>query len=160
MPVENKAHQSQAGALVTTTTLPAGQILTNSSHIQITSTDSPITDSITKEYTHTDKAGKTVRGGINSHCSTEVNHVTTAATTSCSVNGEEAFGGTRHGTLAPYGLDEAGIKAIPDAELGKTIHALFGKAEVENTTVTAGAVDQTNANTTVTTLIKNKDPLR
>jgi hypothetical protein len=76
------------------------------------------------------------------------------------VNGEEVFGATRHGTLAPYGLDEAGIKAIPDEELGKTIHALFGKAEVENTTITTGAADQTNAHTTVTTPIKNKDPLR
>ena len=160
VPVEDKAHQSQAGALVTTTTLPAGQIITNSSHIQITSTDSPINADSAKDYQHTNKEGKTVKGGFNSHCSTEVNHVTTAATTSCTVNDEEVFGATRHGTLAPYGLDEAGIKAIPDEELGKTIHALFGKAEVENTTVTAGGADQTNADTTVTTLIKNKDPLR
>ena len=160
VPVEDKAHQSQAAAIITTTTVPAGQIFTNPNLIQITSTDSPINASTTAEYKHTDKAGKTVIGGINSHCSTEVNHVTTAATTSCAVNGEEVFGATRHGTLAPYGLDEAGIKAIPDKELGKTIHALFGVAEVENTTVTTGAADQANADTTVTTPIKNKDPLR
>ena len=160
VPVEDKAHQSQAGAIITTTTKHAGEIFTDPTLIQITSSDSPITTTTADEYKHKDKDGNTVTGGFNSHCSKEVNHVTTAATTSCSVNGEEGFGGTRHGTLAPYGLDEAGIKAIPDAELGKTIHALFGKAEVENTTVTAGAVDQTNANTTVTTLIKNKDPLR
>ena len=160
VPVEDKAHQSQAAAIITTTTMPAGQILTNPNLIQISSKDSPITDSITKEYTHTDKAGKTVIGGINSHCSTEVNHATTAATTSSFVDGKESFGGTRHGTLAPYGLDEAGIKAIPDEQLGKTIHSLFGKAEVENTTITTGAADQTNTHTTVTTPIKNKDPLR
>ena len=160
VPVEDKAHQSQAAAIITTTTMPAGQIFTNPNLIQISSKGSPISDSTTKEYTHTDKAGKTIIGGINSHCSTEVNHVTTAATTSCAVNGEEVFGATRHGTLAPYGLDEAGIKAIPDEELGKTIHALFGKAEVENTTITTGAADQTNTHTTVTTPIKNKDPLR
>ena len=160
VPVEDKAHQSQAGAIITTTTKHAGEIFTDPTLIQITSSDSPITTTTADEYKHKDKDGNTVTGGFNSHCSKEVNHVNTAATTSCSVNGEEAFGGTRHGTLAPYGLDEAGIKAIPDAELGKTIHALFGKAEVENTTVTAGAVDQTNADTNVTTPIKNKDPLR
>ena len=160
VPVEDKAHQSQAAAIITTTTVPAGQIFTNPNLIQITSKDSPITATTTAEYTHTGKDGKKVNGGINSHCSTEVNHVTTAATTSCTVNGEEVFGATRHGTLAPYGLDEAGIKAIPDEELGKTIHALFGKAEVENTTITAGAADQTNTGTTVTTPIKKIDPLR
>ena len=160
VPVEDNAHQSQAGAIVTTTTKHAGEIFTDPTLIQITSADSPITDSITKEYTHTDKAGKTVTGGFNSHCSTEVQHVTTAATTSCTVNGEEVFGATRHGTLAPYGLDEAGIKAISDEELGKTIHALFGKAEVENTTVTAGAVNQTNADTSVATQKNSNDPLR
>lgn len=160
VPVKDKAHQSQAAAIITTTTMPAGQIFTNPSLIQITSKDSPITASITKEYTHTDKAGKTVVGGINSHCSTEVNHVTTAATTSCTVNGEEVFGATRHGTLAPYGLDEAGIKAISDAELGETVQSLFGKAEVENTTITAGATDQKNIEATVTTPKFSNDPLR
>jgi hypothetical protein len=160
VPVEDLAHQSQAAAIITTTTMPAGQIFTNPSLIQITSKDSPITASITKEYTHNDKAGKTVVGGINSHCSTEVNHVTTAATTSCTVNGEEVFGATRHGTLAPYGLDEAGIKAISDAELGETVQSLFGKAEVENTTITAGAADQKNIEATVTTPKFSNDPLR
>ena len=67
VPVEDKAHQSQAGALVTTTTLPAGQILTNSSHIQITSTDSPINADSAKDYQHTDKEGKTVKGGFKRH---------------------------------------------------------------------------------------------
>ena len=160
VPVEDKAHQSQAAAVISTTTIPAGQIFTNPNLIQITSKDSPITASTTAEYKHTDKAGKTVIGGINSHCSTEVNHVTTAATSSCTVNGEEVFGATRHGTLAPYGLDAAGIKAIPDAELGQTIQSLFGMAEVENTIITARAADQTTTDTTVTSPIKKKDPLR
>jgi hypothetical protein len=85
VPVENKAHQSQAAAIITTTTMPAGQIFTNPNLIQISSKIPPSLTSITNEYKHTDKAGKTVTGGINSHCSTEVNHVTTAATTSCAL---------------------------------------------------------------------------
>lgn len=160
VPVEDKAHQSQAGAIITTTTKHAGEIFTDPTLIQITSSDSPITTTTADEYKHKDKDGNTVTGGFNSHCSKEVNHVNTAATTSSSVNGKESFSGTRHGTLAPYGLDEAGIKAIPDEELGKTIHALFGKAEVENTTITAGVANQTKTDTPVTTPIKNKDPLR
>ena len=160
VPVEDKSHQSQASAIVTTTTKHAGEIFTDPNLIQITSTDSPITATTTDEYKHKDKDGNTVTGGFNSHCSTEVNHVTTAATTSSSVNGKESFGGTRHGTLAPYGLDEAGIKAIPDAELGETIQSLFGKAEVENTTITTGVADQTTTDTTVTTPTKKKDPVR
>ena len=160
VPVQDNAHQSQAAAIVKTKTIPAGELFMDTNHIQITSKDSPINTDSAKDYQHTNNEGKTVNGGFNSHCSTEVNHVTTAATTSCTVNGEEVFGATRHGTLAPYGLDEAGIKAIPDAELGTTIHALFGKAEVENTTITVGAANQTNDNTPVPTSIKNKDPLR
>ena len=112
VPVEDNAHQSRAAAIITTTTKHAGEIFTDPTLIQITSTDSPITATTTDEYKHKDKDGNTVTGGFNSHCSKEVNHVTTAATTSSSVNGKESFGGTRHGTLAPYGLDEAGIKAI------------------------------------------------
>ncbi|MCE2871538.1 MAG: hypothetical protein LW714_09045 [Oxalobacteraceae bacterium] len=147
VPVEDTAHQSQVAAIVKATTTPAGQIFANPHLIQITSKDSPITASTTDEYKHTDHEGKTVNGGINSHCSTEVNHVTTAATTSCTVNGEEVFGATRHGTLAPYGLDEVGIKAIPNGELGKTIQSLFGKAKVENTSITAGSINDTSTPT-------------
>ena len=49
---------------------------------------------------------------------------------------------------------------IPDAELGETIQSLFGKAEVENTTITARAVNQTKDDTSVPSPIKKKDPLR
>jgi Enterobacterial virulence protein IpgD len=160
IPVKDQTNQSQAGVKVETTTKPAGLLFTDPNHIKFTSTHSPINASTAAQYTHTDATGNKANGGFNSHCSTEVQHVTTAATTSCDVNGEEVFGATRHGTLAPYGLDEAGIKAIPDEELGKTIHALFGKAEVEHTTITAGGADQTNADTNVRTSIKSKDPLR
>ncbi len=144
VPIKDNAHQSQAGAIVTTTTKHAGEIFSDPNLIQITSTDSPITATTTAEYTHTDKDGNTVTGGFNSHCSTEVHHVTTAANTSSSVDGKEDFGGTRHGTLAPYGLDEAGIKAIPDEELGETLQSLFGKAKVKPTTITAGGASATN----------------
>ena len=151
VPVEDKTHQTQAAVIVITTTMPAGQLFKDPNHIQITSTHSPISASTTDEYKHTDHRGNTVNGGFNSHCSTEVNHVTTAATTSCTVNGEEVFGATRHGTLAPYGLDEAGIKAIPDQELGQTIQSLFGKAKVEHTTVTAGSKSDSSTTTSADT---------
>ena len=42
VPVEDKAHQSQAAAIITTTTMPAGQIFTNPNLIQISSKGSPI----------------------------------------------------------------------------------------------------------------------
>ncbi len=138
-------------AVVKATTTAAGQIFTNPHLIQITSKDSPITASTTDEYKHIDREGNTVNGGINSHCSTEINHVTAAATTSCTVNGEEVFGATRHGTLAPYGLDEAGINAIPNEELGKSIQSIFGKAKVGNTSITAGSISDMSTPTSLDT---------
>ena len=160
VPIKDNAHQSQAGAIVTTTTKHAGEIFSDPNLIQITSTDSPITATTTAEYTHTDKDGNTVTGGFNSHCSTEVHHVTTAANTSSSVDGKEDFGGTRHGTLAPYGLDEAGIKAIPDEELGQTLQSLFGKAKVKPTTITAGGASSTNTASSKSATTIHDDPLR
>jgi hypothetical protein len=160
VPIKDNAHQSQAGAIVTTTTKHAGEIFSDPNLIQITSTDSPITATTTAEYTHTDKDGNTVTGGFNSHCSTEVHHVTTAANTSSSVDGKEDFGGTRHGTLAPYGLDEAGIKAIHDEELGQTLQSLFGKAKVKPTTITAGGASSTNTASSKSATTIHDDPLR
>lgn len=136
------SENSQIMVPVTTTTKPAGNILTDEKTFKIVSTDSPITQKTVdefrgEEFRDSGSKNPTIRG-VNSHCSTETTHCTSLATTEMTIDGELAFAGTRHGVLSTYDLTPATIQSLPTEKREELMQTLSTVASNKATQLAIG----------------------
>lgn len=140
VPINSK--NAQIMVPVTTTTKPAGNILTDEKTFKIVSTDSPITQKTIdefrgKNFRDNNPKNPTIRG-FNSHCSTETTHCTSLATTEMTIDGELAFAGTRHGVLSTYDLNPATIQSLPTEKREELMQTLSTVASDKATQLAIG----------------------
>lgn len=97
---------SAAPQALKATTTPASHVLCDASRIRLADDNPVLNPANASQYLHRDSQGHQIRGGFNSHDTTEHLHPTLAAHDDLSLHGTPLFGATRHGVAAPYALSD------------------------------------------------------
>ncbi len=113
-------------AHVKTVMVCQGSVMTDPKRIEILSKDSPVTAASMEDFRNPVKNGKASTGGIRSRSTTEAQHPTMAAQTSCYVDKKEVFGASRSGVHHAYGLVASFWKKLTPVDCAAKIRNLLG----------------------------------
>lgn len=144
MPVKIHNDHHVETAIVQTSLVCQGTVMTDTDQVNILSKNSPLKpdnfDSL-KNTTVSSNAGsnkKSSSGGVRSRSTQETRNPTMAAHTSSSIKGKTIFGATRTGVNDPYGLNKNNLKKVPAKEVAALTRELAGPKTWSPTQVKLG----------------------